>query len=123
MDYNYRTELGKAYQGEFEKIIKKLGLKNKAQLVITSPPFPLNKKKKYGNMNGEEYLSWIESLAPLFSYLLKDDGSLVIEIGNAWEKGRPFCRLLRIKILVLSCAKSLYAIILLGYHHLRSGLQ
>ena len=31
----------------------------------------------------------VVNLAPLFSKLLKKDGSIVIELGNAWEKNKP----------------------------------
>lgn len=74
-------------------------LKGKINLIITSPPFPLNKKKKYGNETGEEYLNWFTSLAPLFSNLLTDDGSIIIEIGNAWEPERPVQSLLHLESL------------------------
>lgn len=55
-DLLYKTELGKYYLGQCEKVIPKLKLKKKVQLVLISPPFPLNNKKKYGNLNGAEYL-------------------------------------------------------------------
>ncbi len=45
-------------------------LKGKVQLVLTSPPFPLNNKKSYGNLQGAEYLEWISSMAPIWSELL-----------------------------------------------------
>ena len=59
------------------------------QLVLTSPPFPLNEKKKYGNLRGEEYIEWFASFAPLLARTLTPDGSIVVEIGNAWEPQRP----------------------------------
>src|SRR5207248_3906619 len=59
------------------------------QLIFTSPPFPLNRKKKYGNLKGEEYVRWLASFAPRFRKLLKPNGSIVIEVGNAWEPGLP----------------------------------
>lgn len=74
--------------------------KNKFNLIITSPPFPLNNKKKYGNLQGEAYYDWFISLAPIFSNLLTDDGSLVIEIGNSWESGRPIQSLLHLECLL-----------------------
>lgn len=64
-------------------------LRGKIRLIITSPPFPLNNKKSYGNLQGETYLDWFKSLAPIFSEMLMQDGSLVIELGNSWEPGRP----------------------------------
>lgn len=45
----YETDYGKYYIGKCEELIEKLDLEGKVQLLITSPPYPLNKKKKYGN--------------------------------------------------------------------------
>ena len=96
----YSTKLGKYYIDKCEDFIKHSKLQGKVQLILTSPPFPLNKKKKYGNFCGEEYKSWFVSLAPLFESLLTDDGSIVIEMGNSWEKGRPIQSLLHLKSLM-----------------------
>ncbi|MFF5379474.1 DNA-methyltransferase [Pedobacter suwonensis] len=74
-------------------------LKGKVNLIVTSPPFPLNNKKQYGNEKGEEYKDWFIKLAPIFSDLLAEDGSLVIEIGNAWEPDRPVQSLLHLECL------------------------
>jgi site-specific DNA-methyltransferase (cytosine-N4-specific) len=63
--------------------------RGKVQLVLTSPPFPLNRKKKYGNLCGDAYAEWLASFAPLFRDWLKPDGSVVLEMGNAWERGQP----------------------------------
>lgn len=57
-------------------------------------------KKRYGNLQGEEYLKWFINLAPTFNNLLADDGSLVIEIGNSWEQGRPVQSLLHLECLL-----------------------
>ena len=81
-------------------------LKGKVNLILTSPPYPLNDKKSYGNLTGDEYLEWFISLAPIFENLLTDDGSVVIEIGNAWEPGRPVQSLLHLKALLGFIEKS-----------------
>lgn len=75
-------------------------IKGKVQLLLTSPPFPLNNQKNYGNLEGNAYLEWFSALAPIFSSLLTEDGSLVIEIGNAWEKKRPVQSLLPLQALL-----------------------
>jgi site-specific DNA-methyltransferase (cytosine-N4-specific) len=88
----YRTARGKMLCGKIEDALTTpslLSLQGKVNLIITSPPFPLVRKKQYGNSTGAEYLGWLESLAPKLAALLTDDGSIVIEIGNAWEQGRP----------------------------------
>jgi DNA modification methylase len=96
----YRTEFGKYYIGKCEETICELGKKTKAQLILTSPPFPLNNKKRYGNLNGKEYLKWFSGLAELFSSVLTPDGSIVIELGNSWEKNRPVQSLLHLNSLL-----------------------
>ena len=98
----YKTKYGKFLIGDSIEIAKSYlsrYYKNKFQLIITSPPFPLNAKKKYGNLQGEDYLDWFVELAPIFCDLLADDGSLVIEIGNSWESGRPVQSLLHLECL------------------------
>jgi site-specific DNA-methyltransferase (cytosine-N4-specific) len=43
--------------------------KKKAQLILSSPPFPLNNKKQYGNLSGDDYLNWLSDLAPLVHFI------------------------------------------------------
>ncbi len=99
----YKTNLGKMIVGDSVELFSsylKRHYKNKINLIVTSPPFPLNSKKMYGNLTGETYLKWFTDLAPIFSDLLTDDGSLIIEIGNAWEPKRPVQSLLHLKSLL-----------------------
>lgn len=99
----YATDLGTMYQGTAEAFLASAAgeaLRGDVQLVFTSPPFPLNRKKKYGNKIGEEYLDWIESLAAPLGDLLTEDGSLVVELGNAWEPGEPVMSTLALKALL-----------------------
>lgn len=98
----YETKLGKYYTGNAEDVLTSdlTELKNKVQLILTSPPFPLNKKKSYGNLQGEEYKNWFINFADIFSNLLTDDGSIVIELGNSWEPGRPIQSLLHLESLL-----------------------
>lgn len=69
-------------------------------LILTSPPFPLITKKKYGNETGDAYLNWLAMLAPKLTDLLKPEGSIVIEIGNAWERGEPVMSTLPLEALL-----------------------
>ncbi len=88
----YTTPLGAFYIGPCEKVLRLptlKALKGKVQLILTSPPFPLNRKKKYGNLQGAEYAAWLASFSPLFREYLKPDGSVVVEVGNAWMTGSP----------------------------------
>jgi site-specific DNA-methyltransferase (cytosine-N4-specific) len=72
----------------------------KVQLIFTSPPFPLNRKKRYGNKTGEEYIEWLAAFAEPLSDLLTDDGSIVLELGNAWEPGKPVMSTLAMRALL-----------------------
>jgi len=99
----YQTKLGRMYCGKAEKVLASYPVtryKGKVQLVFTSPPFPLNRKKKYGNLKGEEYVNWLAGFAPLLTEYLTDDGSIVIELGNAWESGKPTMSTLPLKALL-----------------------
>ncbi|HEY5045876.1 MAG TPA: DNA methyltransferase, partial [Solirubrobacteraceae bacterium] len=75
-------------------------VRDEVQMVFTSPPFPLNRKKRYGNRKGEEYLEWLGGLAEPLGDLLADDGSLVVELGNAWEPGEPVMSTLALRALL-----------------------
>ncbi len=75
-------------------------IRGEVQLLLTSPPFPLNKKKSYGNLTGEAYVTWLAELAQGFSDLLAPGGSIVMEIGNAWEPGRPTMSTLSLRALL-----------------------
>lgn len=103
-DIIYKSKLGMLIQGNSIELLEKnkevSALKGKVNLIVTSPPFPLNNKKQYGNEKGEEYKEWFVKLAPIFSDLLTNDGSLVIEIGNAWEPERPVQSLLHLECLL-----------------------
>lgn len=99
----YRTKRGVMYRGNSQDVLENSNfrkLKNKVNLIFTSPPFPLNKKKAYGNLTGKNYSSWLASFADIFHYLLTPDGSLVIELGNAWVKGSPTMSLLPLEALL-----------------------
>jgi site-specific DNA-methyltransferase (cytosine-N4-specific) len=103
-DAVYSTELGVCIQGDSEGIISKQllpTLRGKVDLIFTSPPFPLNTKKKYGNLQGQEYSKWLAKFGTLFSDLLSPTGSIVIELGNAWEPKRPVMSTLALRSLLL----------------------
>jgi DNA modification methylase len=99
----FRTESGELYVAKCEELLRSSRFnqwKGKVQLIFTSPPFPLKRKKRYGNLGGKEYLSWLSGLAPIFAEFLTKNGSIVLEMGNAWEPGVPVQSLLPIKALL-----------------------
>lgn len=99
----YSTELGAMYQANVEGFLASPQadvIHGKVQLLFTSPPFPLLTQKSYGNKEGKEYLDWLKALAPQFKDLLTPDGSIVIEIGNAWQRGHPVMSTLPLEALM-----------------------
>ncbi|MGO7225870.1 MULTISPECIES: site-specific DNA-methyltransferase [Rhizobium] len=99
----YETERGVMLHGRIEDAL--IGdhlslLKGKVNLIMTSPPFPLVHKKSYGNETGQAYIEWLTSLAAPLADLLADDGSIVVEIGNAWEPGVPVMSTLPLEALL-----------------------
>lgn len=100
---SHETDMGRYYVGNCEKLLQsELGeqLRGQVQLVLTSPPFPLNTKKSYGNLQGDTYKEWLTNLAAPFADLLTEDGSIVIEMGNSWIPGRPVQSLLHLESLI-----------------------
>ena len=100
----YRTTLGHAVFGNAEHVLQSgayaQDLEKNVDLIFTSPPFPLNRKKRYGNEQGEAYVSWLAEFAQIFKKVLQPNGSIVIEMGNAWEAGRPAMSTLALKALL-----------------------
>ena len=111
MKIAYKTEYGIFYKGTIEKVLasKKFEkYKGKFDLIFFSPPFPLNRKKKYGNLQGEEYVQWISDLSRIFRDFLSEKGSIVIEVGNSWESGVPVMSTLALKSLLAFLEKGEY---------------
>jgi len=58
-------------------------------LVMTSPPFALVRKKEYGNEPVERYMDWFLPFCLQVKRLLKPTGSFVLDIGGSWIPGSP----------------------------------
>jgi site-specific DNA-methyltransferase (cytosine-N4-specific) len=84
----YFTEYGSAYLGDSLEIIRDIP-DSSINLIVTSPPYALVFKKEYGNVDAQNYVKWFMDFAHEFRRVLKDDGSLVINIGGSWNKGEP----------------------------------
>jgi DNA modification methylase len=99
----YKTKLGRAFHSSIEDFIDSTefeNLKGKVDLILTSPPYPLVTPKKYGNRIGDDYEKWLTSIFDSLKELLSPRGSLVIEIGNAWDKGSPTMSTLPLSTLI-----------------------
>jgi site-specific DNA-methyltransferase (cytosine-N4-specific) len=84
----YRTSLGNAYHGDSIEFMRSLP-KASIDLVLTSPPFALKRKKQYGNEDEDRYCDWFMAFAPDLRRVLKEDGSFVLDLGGAYMPGFP----------------------------------
>lgn len=95
----YTTTNGAAYLGNSNELLDELA-ENTIDLVVTSPPFALQKKKDYGNKDADEYNDWFLEFAEQVYNSLKQGGSFVIDIGGGWQKGEPVRSLHHFKLLI-----------------------
>jgi site-specific DNA-methyltransferase (cytosine-N4-specific) len=76
---------------------------NSIDLVVTSPPFALQRKKEYGNKEQCEYVEWLSQFAHLVYRKLKDTGSFVLDLGGAYQKGAPVRSLYNFRVPLKFC--------------------
>jgi DNA modification methylase len=98
----YTTRLGAAYCGDSRELIEELS-DGSTNLVLTSPPFALQRQKEYRELSQSEYVDWLSGFAAQLLPKLRDDGSLVIDLGGAYEKGVPSRSLYNFRILLRLC--------------------
>src|SRR5205823_4555292 len=77
----HKTKLGTIYLGDSLSVLRDHIKPQSVDLIMTSPPFGLVRKKDYGNVDSDEYLEWFRPFGTAFKRVLKDSGSLVIDIG------------------------------------------
>ncbi|ENK0838639.1 site-specific DNA-methyltransferase [Clostridium botulinum] len=76
---------------------------NSIDLVMTSPPFALQRKKEYGNESQEEYVKWFSEFGKVVMKKLKPEGSFVVDLGGAYRKGVPVRSLYNYRVLIHFC--------------------
>jgi DNA modification methylase len=99
----YVTKFGAIYQGNSLAYLHNYAEDSSVDLIMTSPPFGLVRKKSYGNEDADAYCDWFRPFAEGFQRVLKDDGSLVIDLGGAWKPGIPTRSLYHYKLLIMLC--------------------
>ena len=78
---NYSTDFGEAWVGDSWQLLKKIDDES-IDLVITSPPYGLVKKKPYGNESQEDYVRWFRPFAAEIFRVLKPTGSFRPQYGG-----------------------------------------
>lgn len=96
---SYVTGNGSAYCGDSLELLDVLP-PSSVNLVITSPPFALLREKTYGNHAQEHYVDWLLGFAEKVKRVLTDDGSFVIDMGGAYQRGEPSRSLYQFRFLL-----------------------
>lgn len=97
----HKTALGEILWGDSRAWMFNVANEKSVDLIMTSPPFGLVRKKTYGNEDADQYCEWFRPFAEGFRRILKDEGSLVIDIGGSWIPGQPTRSLYHFKLLVM----------------------
>lgn len=98
----HSTALGTIWNGDSLDLLAKTEA-GSVNLIMTSPPFGLLRRKSYGNEDAHDYCEWFRPFAEQFSRVMADDASLVIDIGGAWKKGMPTRSLYHFELLIMLC--------------------
>lgn len=104
----YSTPLGSAYVGDSLELLDSLE-RESVDLIVTSPPFALLRKKSYGNEEQHEYVDWLLEFGRRSLPVLKDTGSFVLDLGGAYQRGKPVRSLYQYEVLLRFVNE-------LGYH-------
>lgn len=105
----HKTSFGTIFQGDSLLLLNRRLKPETVDLIVTSPPFGLVRKKKYGNADADEYLEWFKPFGEAFKRVLKPNGSLVIDIGGAWVPNQPTRSLYHYELLIMLCRE-------MGFH-------
>lgn len=98
----YTTPRGTAYLGDSLCLLEELET-DSIDLVMTSPPFALQREKSYGNVDQAQYVDWLFAFCEKVHRVLAPRGSFVIDLGGAYQKGRPVRSLYNYRILIRLC--------------------
>ena len=101
-NHAYRTRLGVQLCGDSLDILENIP-RNSVDLIMTSPPFALLRKKNYGNEEQSQYVSWLSQFGSRAYGCLKETGSFVLDLGGAYKHGRPVRSLYCFRVLLEFC--------------------
>ena len=98
----YTTGYGAAYVGNSLLLLDQLET-DSVDLVLTSPPFALQRKKAYGNVEQEDYVDWLFEFCKKVYRVLSPTGSFVLDLGGAYQSKRPVRSLYNYRVLIKLC--------------------
>ncbi|MFO0876981.1 MAG: site-specific DNA-methyltransferase [Gemmataceae bacterium] len=106
----YSTKLGSCYQGDSLEIMRGMP-SGSVDLVFTSPPYALRRKKAYGNRIAPDYNAWFLPFADEIHRLLGPHGSFVFEVGPAWEQGKGTRSLFLYELILELCREGRFHLV------------
>lgn len=109
LDCYFETDYGAMYHEDSLEFMRSHSADESIDLIVTSPPFGLVRKKVYGNVDADCYVDWFRPFGREFLRTLKQSGSLVIDIGGTWNRGQPTRSLYHFELLLMLCRE-------LGFH-------
>ena len=95
----FTTDEGIAIFGHAEEAIAHVE-NDSLQMVFSSPPYPLLREKQYGNREANEYVDWLLRIAETWPRKLKQNGSVVLNLGDAFNRGEPTLSLYQERLLI-----------------------
>lgn len=98
----YRTKLGLQVCTDSRELLGMLPAEC-IDLVVTSPPFALLRQKSYGNEDQVNYVQWLTEFGRAAWRPLKETGSFVLDLGGAYQRGRPVRSLHSYRVLLEWC--------------------
>lgn len=117
----YSTLLGTCIQGDSLEVLDTLD-DCSVDLIITSPPFSLQRHKSYGEVGQDEYVDWLLQFGKAAYSKLKETGSFVIDLGGAYQKGLPVKALYPFRFMLKMCDEIGYNLAQDMYWHNPSAL-
>lgn len=101
-----KTKFGKIILQDSLEFMRDQVKDESIDLIITSPPFGLVRKKDYGNVGADKYVQWFWPFAREFYRILKPTGSFVLDIGGSWIPGQPTRSLYHFELLIMLCREA-----------------
>ena len=98
----YRTKLGLQVCADSREVLAMLPDES-IDLIVTSPPFALLRQKSYGNEDQANYVGWLTECGRAALRPLKRTGSFVLDLGGAYQRGRPVRSLYNYRVLIEWC--------------------
>lgn len=98
----YRTRHGVQAAGDSRHTLSLLPSES-VDLIVTSPPFALLRQKSYGNHEQEPYIAWLGKFGEAAFRVLKETGSFVLDLGGAYQRGKPVRSLYNFRVLLDFC--------------------